>query len=162
MIVDSGNRTKFKTGAVRDVQEDKGRCDLLPLSTISDFYLREPEPSVNVSEILRLLEKWKKTKDINHIYSALRIFSSEKWETYEEMFMEVSMHYKEGAKKYTEYNWQKGIPTHSFLDSGVRHLLKCKRGDTDERHDRAFVWNMLGLAWTIENKPELDDVILPE
>ena len=30
MIKDSGERTKFETGAVRDMHEDKGRFDLLP------------------------------------------------------------------------------------------------------------------------------------
>ena len=30
-ILDSGNRRQFETGAVRDIQEGKGRCDLLPL-----------------------------------------------------------------------------------------------------------------------------------
>lgn len=29
-ILDSGNRTEFESGAVRDIQEGKGRCDLLP------------------------------------------------------------------------------------------------------------------------------------
>lgn len=29
-IQDSGNRTQFETGAVRDMHEGKGRCDLLP------------------------------------------------------------------------------------------------------------------------------------
>ncbi len=29
-ILDSGNRYEFATGAVRDMQEGKGRCDLLP------------------------------------------------------------------------------------------------------------------------------------
>lgn len=30
MIQDSYNRYEFETGAVRDIQEGKGRCDLLP------------------------------------------------------------------------------------------------------------------------------------
>ncbi len=30
MIHDSGNRTEFSTGAVRDMGAGKGRCDLLP------------------------------------------------------------------------------------------------------------------------------------
>ena len=30
MIKDSGNRTEFDTGAVRDMAQGKGRCDLLP------------------------------------------------------------------------------------------------------------------------------------
>ena len=32
MIKDSGNRRAFESGAVRDMAEGKGRCDLLPLS----------------------------------------------------------------------------------------------------------------------------------
>ena len=34
MIQDSGNRTSFESGAVRDIQRGKGRCDLLPLDVI--------------------------------------------------------------------------------------------------------------------------------
>jgi len=33
-IADSGNRREFETGAVRDMQEGKGRCDLLPAAAI--------------------------------------------------------------------------------------------------------------------------------
>ena len=33
-IKDSGNRREFETGAVRDIQEGKGRCDLLPAAAI--------------------------------------------------------------------------------------------------------------------------------
>jgi len=33
-IKDSGTRTEFKTGAVRDGQEDKGRMDLLPVRAL--------------------------------------------------------------------------------------------------------------------------------
>ena len=48
------------------------------------------------------------------------------------------------------------MPCWVFLDCGVRHYLKWRRGDNDEPHDRAFLWNMLGLAWTIKNLPELN------
>lgn len=33
-IKDSGNREEFKSGAVRDMQEGKGRCDLLPSNAL--------------------------------------------------------------------------------------------------------------------------------
>ena len=33
-IKDSGQRTEFSTGAVRDMHEGKGRMDLLPLTAI--------------------------------------------------------------------------------------------------------------------------------
>ena len=34
MIADSGERRKFDSGAVRDIAEGKGRCDLLPTVAI--------------------------------------------------------------------------------------------------------------------------------
>ncbi|MBQ2469084.1 MAG: hypothetical protein II503_05300, partial [Clostridia bacterium] len=72
--------------------------------------------------------------------------------------LEVAIHFEEGCKKYGERNWQKGIPLHSFIDSAIRHYLKFQRGDDDERHDRAFLWNILCAMWTVQNKPELDDI----
>ena len=35
MIKDSGARRHFNTGAVRDIAEGKGRCDLLPLDAVA-------------------------------------------------------------------------------------------------------------------------------
>ena len=35
-ILDSGNRRQFKSGAVRDIQEGKGRMDLLPWGAIME------------------------------------------------------------------------------------------------------------------------------
>jgi hypothetical protein len=36
MIKDSGNRRQFDTGAVRDMQEGKGRMDLLPWAAVME------------------------------------------------------------------------------------------------------------------------------
>ena len=73
-------------------------------------------------------------------------------------FLELSKHYEDGCQKYGERNWQKGIPVSRYIDSGIRHYLKYKRGDTDEPHDRAFLWNMVGAVWTLDNMPELMDL----
>ena len=37
MIKDSGDRTQFDTGAVRDMHAGKGRMDLLPLSALIEL-----------------------------------------------------------------------------------------------------------------------------
>jgi hypothetical protein len=66
------------------------------------------------------------------------------------MFLEVAKHFEEGAKKYGENNWQKGIPVHCYIDSAVRHYLKWLRGDKDEPHDRAFVWNIMCCIWEVD------------
>lgn len=146
-IKDSGSRRQFDTGAVRDIQEGKGRCDLLPLDVIAEFY---SEP------VFCRLYNFTKDGDPMWLYEALAL-SMSKFGTYSTMFLEVSKHFEDGAKKYGEYNWQKGIPTHCYIDSGVRHLLKWIRNDNDEPHDRAFVWNILCCIWTCQHKPELND-----
>ena len=149
-LKDGGARRDFGTGAVRDASEGKGRCDLLPLFEVGklfggDFVLK------NINEYVRSGETWK-------ICEAIRSFSAKReWDLFTAI-LEVSKQYEDGARKYNDRNWEKGIPLHCYIDSGVRHYLKFLRGDTDEPHDRAFVWNMLGAIWTHKNKPELIDL----
>ena len=105
-IKDSGDRTMFNTGAVRDSKDGVGRMDLLPCTAI----------------------------------------------------IELSKHCQEGAKRYGERNVDKGIPQHSFIDSGLRHLFKYLRGDRDENHLIAALWN---IAFAVEQeytKPHLQDI----
>lgn len=52
-----------------------------------------------------------------------------------------------GALKYGEHNVDKGIPTHSLLDSAIRHAAKYLAGYVDEPHLVAAAWNLL---WAIE------------
>lgn len=146
-IKDSGERREFSTGAVRDIQEGKGRCDLLPLDVIGEAI---------GDLILARIAIFQKTGNAENLNNVLLEFSTKFKDMYT-MFLEVSRHFEEGAKKYGEYNWQKGIPTHCYIDSAVRHYLKRLRGDTDEPHDRAFAWNILCCIWTCIHKPELND-----
>lgn len=152
-IKDSGTRREFETGAVRDIQEGKGRCDLMPLYVVSKVI---PYNTHHCS-ILIEIENFKSTGDVEHLYMVLNTFGELFFKNRYTMFLEVAKHFEEGAKKYGEDNWQKGIPTHCYIDSAVRHYLKFLRGDKDEPHDRAFVWNILCCIWTCKYKPELND-----
>jgi len=95
-IKDSGTRTEFDTGAVRDAETGKGRFDLIPY------------------EALERLAK---------IYEA-------------------------GGRKYADRNWEKGIPTHRYMDSGLRHAMKHLGGRRDEDHLAMAVWNFMCLLQT--------------
>ena len=158
-IKDSGTRREFATGAVRDIQEGKGRCDLMPLDVIAEFM---PE-----KEILYWIDLFMQEDDVKHLWNAFELFQYRGFPMVGEIpntkqrmanaLLEVSKHFEEGAKKYGENNWQKGIPTHCYIDGAVRHYLKWLRGDKDEPHDRAFCWNILCCIWTCINKPELND-----
>lgn len=105
-IKDSGNRREFETGAVRDMAEGKGRCDLLPAVAI----------------------------------------------------LRLAKHFERGAIKYSDRNWEKGIPLHSFIDSAIRHTMKYLDGQHDEDHLCAAAWNLICAMWTEEKHPELNDL----
>lgn len=148
-LKDSGERRQFITGAARDIADGKGRCDLLPLDVLA---------SILGDRILKDINGYIRTGNEELIRQAILYFSNAHFNDFPTAMLEVSKHYEDGANKYSERNWEMGIPVHCYIDSGVRHYLKYLRGDTDEPHDRAFIWNMLGAVWTHKNKPELIDL----
>lgn len=148
-LQDSGERRKFESGAVRDVAEGKGRCDLLPLDIIANF---------TNDEVLADIAVFMDTGAPAALWEAAMDFISDNFSSHEDGWLELAKHFEDGCKKYGERNWEKGIPLHCYIDSGVRHYFKFMRGDTDERHDRAFIWNMVCAVWTLKHHPELNDV----
>lgn len=72
----------------------------------------------------------------------------------------LAQHCERGALHYGERNVDKGIPQHSLIDSGGRHLSMYTQGDAEDHHLVAALWN---IAWALEQelkRPELID--LPE
>ena len=151
-IKDSGNRRKFESGAVRDIQEGKGRCDLLPLDVLAAYFTLDGKEN----PVLKRIYQFQQTADIKYLFISLDSFNEQHWKNNRTMMLEISIHFEEGAKKYGENNWRKGIPAYCYIDSAVRRYLKWIRGDNDEPHDRAFAWNLLCCIWTCQNKPELN------
>ena len=105
-ILDSGERTEFESGAVRDMHEGKGDMASLPNSAI----------------------------------------------------LRLSKHYESGAKKYGRWNYTKGIPVSSFLDSALRHIFKYLDGWDDEDHMSAAAFNILGAMEMEAKHKELIDI----
>lgn len=155
-ILDSGTRSEFESGAVRDIVAGKGRCDLMPLDALASVVaLSSPE----CSELLKYISDYIYDGDVSNLYVCIDQFC----ETFSQgdiftASLEVSKHYEQGCEKYGVRNWEKGIPLHCYIDSGVRHLLKYFRGDEDEPHGRAFIWNMLGAIWTQTHSPKMIDL----
>jgi len=176
MLKDSGNRREFETGAVRDMNEGKGRCDLLPacaLLKLNKYRGLEPfRLSVSIrylidDAIVQLL-KYLDGDDNNnlcaaasHVMDAMKL-EEKKYIDHEAFpacaIIRLSKHYEEGAKKYSDRNWEKGLPISCMIDSGMRHLLKYLDGWTDEDHLCAAFWNILGAIWMEEKHPELQDI----
>ena len=122
-VKDSGKRQEFETGAKRDIQEGKGRYDLLP-----GYAMRQVAGSAF------------------HNLSAYAV-------------QRLAKHYENGAVKYGDDNYLRGIPLRRYLDSAIRHMFKVVDGQLDEDHQAASAWNMLGY---IETKHRIDIGILPK
>ena len=60
-----------------------------------------------------------------------------------EAMLRLSQHYEAGAKKYQRFNFRKGIPVSSFIDSACRHLAKYQCVCDDEDHLAAAAFNLL-------------------
>ena len=105
-IKDSGERTQFESGAVRDMHEGKGDMASLPNAAI----------------------------------------------------LRLSKHYENGAKKYGRWNYTKGIPISSFIDSALRHIFKYLDGWDDEDHISAAAFNILGAMEMEAKHKELIDI----
>lgn len=157
-IKDSGDRTQFESGAVRDMRTGKGRCDLMPLE-VAGKLLNDP--------MLIALKEFQETNDTKCLYRCLVYFSIrfddaktkgslQEIETQRKctMLLEVAKHFEDGALKYGPDNWKKGIPTWCYIDSATRHYIKWLRGDKDEPHDRAFVWNLMCCIWEVDHHKE--------
>ena len=162
-ILDSGNRREFESGAVRDIQEGKGRCDLLPLDVVGKL--------LN-NEFFNYIDHFRNDGDVANLYKAINYASIRFWMdlnntvdgrsysrtiAHAEMYLEVAKHFEEGCKKYGENNWRKGIPVHCYIDSTVRHYLKYLATWKDEPHDRAVIWNLMCAIWTCDHMPELNE-----
>lgn len=212
-VKDSGDRREFASGAVRDMQKGKGRCDLLPLAELAtlidnmdikkdyiqtiisfddhpeSWIFRHFNNAINALNTAKNNETFTTTDKIEKIsceitdslYMALEIFlvrfyirENGIFVTLYDVLSEISAdneiavnisfdkilysaildlakHFEAGARKYGDNNWRKGIPINVFIDSAVRHFCKFMRGDTDEPHDIAFMWNVICCIWTINN-----------
>lgn len=61
----------------------------------------------------------------------------------------LALHFEKGATKYTERNWEKGIPIARYIDSTLRHTFQFVNGEDDENHLIAAIWNLVCAYETI-------------
>ena len=162
-IKDSGNRTKFETGAVRDIQQGKGRFDLMPIDIMSKVFAVEFANEFeegSIADVLKSIAFFQRTGNKRWLCIAIVHYSQAVHVDLPKLMLDVARHFENGALKYGERNWQKGIPISRYIDSALRHLMKDCACETDEDHAAAFVWNCMCAACTMENLLAKDDYTL--
>lgn len=76
--------------------------------------------------------------------------------------IEVARAYTYGAGKYTDFNWQKGLPWSRLYAAAQRHLHAYWSGEDLDPESRLYhlahaIYNCLTLIEYYETHPELDD-----
>ncbi len=64
----------------------------------------------------------------------------------------------EGARKYSDHNWEQGIPASNLINHAIRHIYLYLAGDTSEDHLAHAAWNLLGVCHFEEVMPEMIDI----
>lgn len=70
----------------------------------------------------------------------------------------LALHYEKGAEKYSDRNWEKGVPTHQCFNSISRHMLAYLDGDKSEDHLGAIAWNAFAMMHMEERMPEMQTI----
>lgn len=183
-IADSGDRTEFGTGAVRDVPTGKGRMDLLPMRALRRIS-EEMYPSCKVIDSFDVAYHYGVTSiykfmeqpvggRLNLIRGCYFMLWALEYESEKHIrkppangaaalppnaLIIVAKVFEAGADKYDERNWELGIPVYRFIDSGLRHAAKHVRGDTEEPHLAQACWNFLCCLDTLIR---IDKGLLPD
>jgi hypothetical protein len=74
----------------------------------------------------------------------------------------LAMTCAEGAQKYGEYNWLKGMPVSDILNHAIKHIFEFLRGDESEDHLAHAAWNLFASMHFQETRPDLLNMRLYE
>ena len=55
-----------------------------------------------------------------------------------------------GALKYSDRNWEKGMPLHRYIDAALRHISQYLEGMRDEDHLGQAIFNVMACIHTEE------------
>lgn len=72
-----------------------------------------------------------------------------------ELLERLALHYTKSLEKYPENNWKKATKEESnkiFIPSAWRHFIQWLRGDKNEDHGIALIWNIISWIWINEYK----------
>jgi hypothetical protein len=62
----------------------------------------------------------------------------------------------DGAAKYSDFNWERGMPVHDLLNHALRHVYKYLAGDRSEDHLPHAAWGLLAAIHSEALWPELN------
>lgn len=165
MNYQSETLSSFSGEGPHDITELKGRCDLMPLETIAEFsrYLSSvtepPKESFSGEVLFKYLNDFTGSGNKIFIHYILELFIGTFYGgNVGTALLGLAVHFEQDAQLYSERSWEAGIYCHHYINGALRHGLKLLRGDQDSVQARAFMWNLFCLLWTIDNRPQFNDL----
>lgn len=158
---DSGARTEFPGGSLRDCGVGKGRYDLIPWEVVvlwSRAALTRDETKKELEHCLNGAFAWLHRQDtLDAIVDLLAAVADHaegprkatgllglQWSLIERWAQLM----ERGAEKYGEHNWEIGQPLTRFWDSGIRHFYQWYFGlNKEEDHLAAIYYNFGAIIW---------------
>ncbi len=169
MIQDSGVRTRYESGMVRDTTEGKIKPALmLPVGLEDDFlalfnsiesswYREKRDVGVGVSEILADRKEIENDPDVVCPWLIANMIKYAGI-SFNEMMLRLARQYTDGALKYGERNWEKAgndIEAYNRVwESAYRHWFLFMLGNSEEDHLAASIFNILAIYFILEKKSE--------
>jgi len=133
------SRETFESGAVRDSTDY--RYDLMS-PTAADLLLSDALHMTTPRQELALFLLGKNEHSLAAISEYLADVVGTNRPALAHLYAQA-LH--EGASKYGERNWEKGLPESNLINHALHHLFKLVAGDTSENHASHLVWNVLTL-----------------
>ena len=70
----------------------------------------------------------------------------------------LAVTYCEGAKRYGDRNWEKGLPVSNLVNHALAHIFAYLGGNTAEDDLIHAAWNLMAAAHMEETMPEMVDI----
>jgi hypothetical protein len=160
-IKDSGNRTDLGTGAVKDVASGKGKPHLIPPRELALII----NGKHNDKDVLDEFYLFKKTRNEEHLVNAICSFVKQNTNKTIAEFIkdDLAKHYEGSVIKDPKRHFEREIPLHCHINSALRNYLqiidgvKANNNKPDENFASSFVYNVINIMWTIQNRKDLID-----
>lgn len=138
--------------------EGKTRFDLIILEDIvSSINTKHLDLNQGLAlSVLRHISKFQLDKDINHLNNILPNLA--------DYWYECANVFEYGAKKYSDWNWLKGMQWSYYIASLTRHLMtiiideELIDDESGHLHFGHVLCNLIMFRHNIKNYPELDDI----
>ena len=180
-LKDSGQRQRFDTGAVRDIPTGKGRFDLITpfgMAVLAQAYQNKTVSTsflCCINYAIEAITDFRITLNIASLGLAARQLCDAIHCSVTNQFPKftpflgyanispialkrLAAVYEKGASKYTDRNWEQGMPVSRTLDSAFRHITQALNKEVDEDHLAQALWNVMAAIHFIRAKPECMDL----